>query len=85
MEKNIYDLLKFIKDNNKFPLCEDLNMTQDRLSKIVKKCNDEGLLNKDDIFVNIIGTVNFDDEPELAITIKGLEFLENYNPIGKLQ
>lgn len=85
MQKNIYELLKFIQDNNKFPTCDELNISQERLNKIVKKCNEENLLDKDIIFVNILGSVNYDDDPDLAITIKGLQFLEDYNPIGKLQ
>lgn len=85
MQKNIYELLKFIQNNNKFPTCEELNISQERLNKIVKKCNDENLLDKSIIFVNILGTVNYDDDPELAITINGIKFLEEYNPLGKLQ
>lgn len=37
MQKNIYELLKFIQDNNKFPTCDELNISQERLNKIVKK------------------------------------------------
>lgn len=85
MQKNIYELLKFIQNNNKFPTCEELNISQERLKKIVKKCNDENLLDKNIIFVNILGTVNCDDDPDLAITMNGIKFLEEYNPLGKLQ
>ena len=85
MQKNIYELLKFIQNNNKFPTCEELNISQERLKKIVKKCNDENLLDKNIIFVNTLGTVNCDDDPDLAITMNGIKFLEEYNPLGKLQ
>ena len=33
MQKNIYELLKFVQDNNKFPTCEELNITQERYRK----------------------------------------------------
>ena len=85
MEKNIYDLLSFIKVNNKIPTCDELNLTSERLNKIIKKCNADGLLDKNIVFVKILGTINSDKDPDLAITTKGLQFLKDYNPLGNLE
>lgn len=85
MEKNIYDLLNYIRINNKIPTYEELNLTHERLNKIVKKCNNDGLLDKSIVFVNILGTINSDDDPDLAITPKGLQFLKEYNPLGNIE
>lgn len=85
MEKSIYDVLNYIKNNNKVPSCDVLNLSKERLNQIIKKCNAEGLLDKELIFVNILGTINASDNVDMAITIKGLNFLDEYNPVGKVQ
>lgn len=85
MEKSIYDVLNYIKNNNRVPSCDVLNLSQERLNQIIKKCNVEGLLDKELIFVNILGTINASDNVDMAITIKGLNFLDEYNPVGKVQ
>lgn len=85
MEKSIYDVLNYIKNNNRVPSCDVLNLSQERLNQIIKKCNAEGLLDKELIFVNILGTINASDNVDMAITIKGLNFLDEYNPVGKVQ
>ena len=38
MENQIYELLNYIKTNCKIPKCEELNISQDRLNSLVKKC-----------------------------------------------
>ena len=43
MEREIYNLLYYIKQNGKVPKCEEINVTQDRLKLLVKKCNSEFL------------------------------------------
>lgn len=84
MEREIYNLLYYIKQNGKVPKCEEINVTQDRLKLLVKKCNSEFLLDKNFIYVNVLGKIQSDDNADMGITKFGLEYLERYNPVGKV-
>lgn len=85
MDEQIYELLNYIKTNCKVPKCEELNISQDRLNSLVKKCNKDLLLNKDYVYVNIIGQVQSNDDADMGITQLGLKFLENHNPVGNVK
>lgn len=84
MNKLIYDLLLFIKTNNNIPSAKDLNIEEETLNSVIKRCLSDGLLDKKILYVNILGQIQCDDIPELAITIKGYLYLEENNPVGKL-
>lgn len=84
MNKLIYDLLFFIKNNNNVPSAKDLNIDESTLISVIKRCLSDGLLDKKILYVNILGQIQCDDIPELAITIKGYSYLEENNPVGKL-
>lgn len=84
MNKHIYNFLSYIKNNNEVPSPEELNIDKSTLNLIVKKCISENLLDKDIIFVNILGEIQCDESPELSITINGYSFLEENNPVGKV-
>lgn len=84
MNKLIYDLLFFIKNNNIVPSAKDLNIDESTLISVIKRCLSDGLLDKKILYVNILGQIQFDNIPELAITIKGYSYLEENNPVGKL-
>lgn len=84
MSKHIYNLLSFIKINNSIPLPDDLKTDKATLISIVKRCLSDELLDKKILYVNILGEVQCDESPELAITIKGYSYLEENNPVGKL-
>ena len=85
MENQIYNLLNYIKFNCKVPKCEELNISQDRLNSLVKKCNKDLLLDKDYVYVNIIGQVQSNEEADMGITQLGLKFLEKYNPVENVK
>ena len=84
MEREIYDLLYYIKQNGKVPKCEEINFTHYSLKLIVKKCNSEFFLDKNFVYVNILGKIQSDDNADMGITKFGLEYLEKYNPVGKI-
>lgn len=84
MNKLIYDLLFFIKNNNNVPSAKDLNIDESTLISVIKRCLSDGLLDKKILYVNILGQIQCDDIPESAITIKGYSYLEENNPVGKL-
>lgn len=84
MEMRIYNLLFYIKTNNKIPTSEELNINDEVLNNLIRKCNNEGLLDKSLIYVNILGEIECDEMAELAITIKGLNYLKNNNPVGEI-
>ena len=85
MKNDIQQIINYVKNNTQLPTCSEMQMTQEKLNRIIKKCNDEDLLDKKYIFVNILGEINCDDDPELAITMKGLKYLEENNPLGKVE
>lgn len=85
MDDQIYNLLNYIKINCRVPKCEELNISQDRLNSLVKKCNKDLLLDKDYVYVNIIGQVQSNDDADMGITSLGLKFLEKHNPVGNVK
>ena len=84
MNKIIYDLLFFIKSNNNIPSAKDLNIDEITLISVIIRCFHDGLLDKKIMYVNILGQIQCDDIPELAITVRGYSYLEENNPVGKL-
>lgn len=84
MNKIIYDLLFFIKSNNNIPSAKDLNIDEITLISVIKRCFHDGLLDKKIMYVNILGQIQCDDIPELAITVREYSYLEENNPVGKL-
>ena len=85
IEKQIHNILNYVKINCRVPKCEKLNISQDRLNSLVKKCNKYLLLDKDYVYVNIIGQVQSNDDADMEITPLGLKFLEKHNPVGNIK
>lgn len=85
MEDQIYNLLNYIKQNGCVPKCDELNISQERLNSIVKKCNNELLLNRDYVYVNVLGQVESSSDADLGITQLGLKYLEDHNPFGNVR
>lgn len=84
MEKQIYELLNYIKMNNRFPKYEELKISKDRLIALVKKCNDDFLLDKEYICINILGEIEYEENIDMGITPLGLKYLEEKNPVGNI-
>lgn len=84
MEKQIYELLNYIKMNNRFPKCEELKISKDRLIALVRKCNDDFLLDKEYIYVNILGEIEYEENIDMGITPLGLKYLKEENPVGNI-
>ena len=84
MEKQIYDLLIYIKNNAFIPTCEELGISQDRLVSLVRKCNQEHFLDKNYIYVNIMDQIQCDGEADLGITQLGIDYINNNNPVGNV-
>lgn len=84
MEEQIYNLLNYIKNTACVPKCDELGIPQDRLVAIVKKCNKDLLLDKEYVYVNVLGEVQYDDNADMGITFLGLKYLEEHNPVGKV-
>lgn len=84
MEEQIYSLLNYIKKNACVPKCDEIGISQDRLVALVKKCNKDLLLDKEYIYVNILGEVKCDDNADMGITSLGLKYLEEHNPVGNV-
>ena len=78
MEEQIYNLLDFIRKNGDVPKCEDLNISQDRLNELVKKCNRDLLLDKEYVYINILGFVQSEPNADLGITQLGINYLEEH-------
>ena len=57
MNKLIYDLLFFIKNNNNVPSAKDLNIDESTLISVIKRCLSDGLLDKKILYVNILGQI----------------------------
>lgn len=83
MINNIFNFLKFLEKNGVLPSEADLNISKDELVNLIKKCQSEGLIDKQELFIDITGGI-CSNEPQNAITLKGYEFLENYNPLNKV-
>lgn len=84
MEEQIYNLLNFIRKNGKVPKCDELNVSQERLNELVKKCNKEMLLDKEYVYVNILGIIQSESDADLGITKLGINYLEEHNPVGNV-
>ena len=85
MEEQIFTLLNYINKNGKIPKCEEINVSQERLVALIRKCNNDNLLDKNYIFVNILGNIQSDSNADLGITSFGYDFLKNNNPIGEVK
>ena len=74
MEILIYNLLDYIKTYNKIPLSRELSINDELLTKLVIKCNSEDLLAKSLVFVNILGKIEYDENPKFAIICYRIQF-----------
>lgn len=84
MEEQIYNLLNYIKSTACVPKCDELGISQNRLVAIVKKCNRDFLLDKEYVYVNVLGEIQYDDNADMGITSLGLKYLEEHNQVGKV-
>lgn len=85
MEEKILNLLNYIKSKNALPSSEDLGVSPEIFKKIIKKCINDGLLDKKYIYVNILGDIECDEDAELALTTEAYRFMENHNELGKVK
>lgn len=85
MEEQIYTLLNYINKNGTIPKYDEINISRERLIALIRKCNNDGLLDKNYVFVNILGDIQSDSNADLGITPLGQKFLKEQDPLGKVK
>lgn len=85
MDKIVYSMLFFINKYNKIPTCEDIEVDKSLYEEIVRKCYKENLIDKEYLRLNILGFIDIVDNPKLGITLKGLQFLKDNDPLGSVE